>query len=86
MGAVKPSVCRGLCLGCLIVGYIEKTLSVPFAHIGAKRTKNAVWGVSPLRRRRGLRALDQRKLLKKFDQNFCEWSGLNFEKVRSKLL
>ena len=30
------------------------------------------WRVSPLRRRRGLRALDLRKLLEKFDQNFCD--------------
>jgi hypothetical protein len=54
----------------LIVGYTEEIFSVLFAHIGAKRTKNAVWGISPLRRRRGLRALDLRKLLEKFDQNF----------------
>ena len=72
VGYEEPSACRGLYLGYIVVGYIEKTLSVLFAHIGAKRTKNAVLDISPLRRRRGLRALDLRKLLKKFDQNFCE--------------
>ena len=63
---------EGFAWGVLIVGYTEEIFSVLFAHIGAKRTKNAVWGISPLRRRRGLRALDLRKLLKKFDQNFRE--------------
>jgi hypothetical protein len=50
--------------------HIEKILSVLFDTAGAKRTKNAIKGISPLRSRRGLRALDLRKLLKKFDQNF----------------
>ena len=55
----------------LVVGILcEEALSVLFGKIAAKRTKNGVYGVSPLRRRRGLRALDLRKLLKKFDQNF----------------
>jgi len=55
--------------GSSLMFYIEVFLSVLFGTAGAKRTKNAEI-ISPLRRRRGLRALDLRKLLEKFDQNF----------------
>ena len=53
----------------------EEILSVLFGTAGAKKNIFASQikrrkRVSPLRRRRGLRALDLRKLLKKFDQNF----------------
>jgi hypothetical protein len=48
----------------------EETDSVLFEQGAAKRTKNSAGKVSRLRARRGLRALDLRKLLKKFDQNF----------------
>ena len=49
----------------------EKIVSVLFDTTGAKRTKNAE-SFARCDERRGLRALDLRKLLKKFDQNFCE--------------
>jgi hypothetical protein len=49
----------------------EKIVSVLFDTAGAKRTKNAE-KVSRLRARRGLRALDLRRLLKKAGENFCE--------------
>jgi hypothetical protein len=56
-----------------VVGLLcEKTLSVLFGKIAAKRTKNGVWRVSRLRARRGLRALDLRRLLKKAGENFHE--------------
>ena len=54
----------------------EETDSVLFGTAGAKKNifrsakLNAVYRVSRLRARQGLRALDLRKLLKKFDQNF----------------
>ena len=51
---------------------IEIILSVLFDGIAAKRTKNGVSGVSRLRARRGLRALDLRRLLKKAGENFHE--------------
>ena len=47
----------------------EKIVSVLFDTTGAKRTKNAEI-FARCDERRGLRALDLRKLLKKFDQNF----------------
>ena len=58
--------------------YIEKTVSVLFLDYVAARKKNIFATqikerrevISRLRARRGLRALDLRKLLKKFDQNF----------------
>ena len=47
-----------------------------FGRRGAKKKawqkRNAYKGVSPLRRRPTLRALDQRELLKKLDQNFSQ--------------
>ncbi|MBO5756584.1 MAG: hypothetical protein J6S28_02695 [Clostridia bacterium] len=59
----------------LVVGILgEETLSLLFEQEAAKRSKNGVWGISRLRARRGLRALDLRKLLKKFDQNFFQAS------------
>jgi hypothetical protein len=55
----------------------EKILSVLFGKIAAKRTKNGVWRVSRLRARRGLRALDLRRLLKKAGENFSLWGVTN---------
>ncbi len=48
--------------------YIEKILSVLFGQRAAKRTKNGVKEVSPLRRRRGLLTLDLGRFLKKATQ------------------
>jgi hypothetical protein len=50
----------------------EEALSVLFEQGGPKRTKKAVWRISRLRARRGLRALDLRRLLKKAGENFHE--------------
>jgi hypothetical protein len=59
----------------LVVGILgEETLSLLFEQEAAKRSKNGVLGISRLRARRGLRTLDLRKLLKKFDQNFFQAS------------
>ena len=41
-----------------VVVKCEKIVSVLFEQGAAKRTKNSIGKVSPLRRRRGLRALD----------------------------
>ncbi len=55
------SFCVEIILSVLFLGYVA----------ARKRTKkNGDRSVSRLRARRGLRALDLRKLLKKFDQNF----------------
>ena len=52
--------------------YVEQSLSVLFFDTaGAKKsTKRNAENVSPLRRRRGLRALDLRRLLEKAGENF----------------
>jgi len=52
--------------------YVEQSLSVLFFDTaGAKKsTKRNAESVSPLRRRRGLRALDLRRLLEKAGENF----------------
>ncbi len=52
----------------------EKTVSVLFEQRGPKRTKKAE-KVSPLRRRRGLRALDLRRLLEKAGENLQEFGA-----------
>ena len=53
--------------------------------------RNADKGISPLRRREGVRRLHSRELLKKLDQNFyarqkCRLNTAIFEKNRPKLL
>ena len=67
-GYEEPSAYRGHDLGYIVVGYIEKTLSVLFAHIGAKRTKNAVRDVSRLRARLGALPQVPGRFLKKATQ------------------
>ena len=50
--------------------YVRKPSSFFLSKELQKEPKTAFKRISPLRRRRGLRALDPRKLLEKFDQNF----------------
>ena len=41
-GAAKPSACRGLYLGYIVVGYAAQTVSLLFEQEAAKRSKNGV--------------------------------------------
>ena len=61
-----------------VMGCVEQTVSVLFEQSGPKRTKNAVKRVSRLRARRGLRALDPRKPLKRLDPNFLKGASQTF--------